>query len=1127
MKNKLLERGLAFIVFISLLLGLLPLEEVRAAEISNDDEGDSDGQVYEIIEIYTVEDLVELAGNCYIDSWSRNKSVTLMADIDLSDEEKFTAIPMFGGIFDGNGHTISGYNYTGDGYATGFFRYIESTGLVKRLTIKGNIGSSDESECVGGICGINFGEIKSCTFRGTVSGYDTVGGIAGINENGGVIASCIANGSVTGSYSSGGIAGINHGTISTSTNRAGVNDSTEWVEEDDELGTGIFLSITVNDDEMQMYSGVDAGGIAGYSDGVISRCTNVGTIGYAHTGYNIGGIAGRQAGLVYSCTNRGEVYGRKDVGGVVGQMEPYIEVDESESLRNAIEKLHDLIDKLLDDMQETKDVLKSDTDALSVYADGAVDAGDDMAAQLTDFTDENIAQINALVDRVEYVMDSLPAVMDRVDVAIDNARNFGSIIDDIGDDIDAAVDSAQDAYSDVKSGIGDAADDAKSLAAALDEIDTLEISGIIDSISGKLEKGEDLDDDDIEELSEALSELSESISSALSDSSSAVSSIASLSDAVADINVSDGLDGLSDDVSAAGDSLQMVASCLKDAADLTRGILDYLNTQEDIEFKELGDDFDAARESMYDNLTGISDSLSLLSDNASMYSDVVNEDLRAVNDQLDVVFRIFADAVTDVGNLDLEEYYEDDIDDETLYELTTGRVDACTNAGVVNGDINVGGIAGSMSVDSEDLEDNAAGDIDYEVGSRFIVRCAITQGVNEGYVTAKKDGAGGIVGYMNHGIVADSEGYGSVESTEGSFVGGIAGESHTIIRRCYALCAVSGLENVGGIAGYAENIQACYAMADVSADTGKAGAVAGQVADDELFESGDEGEPAVSENYYVADSDWEDGIYGIDGISYAGIAEPISYDELLKVEGLPKEFWHLQVIYKVDDIYLGSEEVEYGKKLDSLNYPEIPEKEGYYAVWEDVKDCVMLGTTVVKAEYRENVAVVQSGSDGVLFDEGERVKPYALVSESFTEDTVLNADIIIPDIYPDRASERESITYEVVLENSGVADGESFALRLLNPYDDASVWVYRDGVWSELECKVRGEYIQVDMTGESGVFCIVDEGVEWFRIILIAVAVVAAVAIVAALAMAVRRRLVKRQVRREKDEKQHGREKQD
>ena len=179
------------------------------------------------------------------------------------------------------------------------------------------------------------------------------------------------------------------------------------------------------------------------------------------------------------------------------------------------------------------------------------------------------------------------------------------------------------------------------------------------------------------------------------------------------------------------------------------------------------------------------------------------------------------------------------------------------------------------------------------------------------------------------------------------------------------------------------------------------GAVAGQINGYEEIED-DEEEIKVSGNFYVGDD-----IYGIDNISYTGVAEPITYQELLTVENLPGEFWHLKVIYKIEDTYLGSEEIKYGEALNALNYPEIPVKEGYYGVWEDVTDRTMKGTLVVEAEYRDNVAVVQSGN-GEDAGEGSPKKPYAL-------------------------------------ENSGLGASDSFAVRLLNPYDQAVVWAYRGG----------------------------------------------------------------------------------
>ena len=71
----------------------------------------------------------------------------------------------------------------------------------------------------------------------------------------------------------------------------------------------------------------DLGGIVGLSRGVIRECSNSGTVGYRNMGYNVGGIAGTQSGYIVDCRNDGAVQGRKDVGGIVGQLEPAVVLD--------------------------------------------------------------------------------------------------------------------------------------------------------------------------------------------------------------------------------------------------------------------------------------------------------------------------------------------------------------------------------------------------------------------------------------------------------------------------------------------------------------------------------------------------------------------------------------------------------------------------------------------------------------------------------------------------------------------------------------------------------------------------------------------------------------------------------
>lgn len=200
-------------------------------------------------------------------------------------------------------------------------------------------------------------------------------------------------------------------------------------------------------------------------------------------------------------------------------------------------------------------------------------------------------------------------------------------------------------------------------------------------------------------------------------------------------------------------------------------------------------------------------------------------------------------------------------------------------------------------------------------------------------------------------------------------------------------------------------------------------------------------------------------MYGIDSISYVNIAELVTYDELLTRENLPTEFRHLKVIYRMEDEELGTEEVQFGESLANLHYPEIPEKEGV--------------------------------------DEAEgSARPYALVEQTFTEDTVLKTE---PGsgTPPSNAKGKEYVIYDIALENSGIGAKDTFPVRIYNPYKDAVVCGRSDGEWSRLDSRVRGQYLQVDMTGPQESFCVVEnKSVTW-------VLIVGGVAILAAAAVAV------------------------
>lgn len=1023
---------------------------------------EGDEEQTQTIYISTTEEFIEFASQCYIDSWSENKVIELTADLDFTGVDS-VMVPVFDGKFNGNGHTISGLDYVGEGYVTALFRYVEQNGVIDNLKVEGKVTANDEQECVGGIVGSNYGTIKNCTFSGTVSGKRIIGGIAAFNKNTGIIRKCYVLGSISGSYYTGGVTGINHGIITGCKNIAGINDDSEWVASEDEMNSDIISSFTGSDNSSSIRSGVDTGGIAGYSDGIIASCYNIANVGYEHVGYNIGGIVGRQAGIVSSSDNSGTVSGRKDVGGIVGQLEPYIEVIEAETIRSSVNELHDLVDKTLNDLGDGKNVIHDDLENIRAHADNAVDEGHVMADEISAFADSNMDQLDLITERLEYVSDSMPAVLDSLSAASGNINSMGDALKKLNDDLDikAQIDANsgdKEKYDEAVNKINDAIDRFNDSVknGSWDEIDD-----ILKDEDGNYKNFGDLTDDERREVLEKLIDImqnAEDMSQAAGDIMDGLSTIYD----VVKPYVEHSVDAAGEDIDKAVDELQKASDNTNAAINGLKGIFTYLNAQSDIRFTRLSEDYDTHRQNLYDEIKSISDGLGRLGDDSSAYSDVVNDDMRDVNDKIEEIIDLILDKVEAYTELDSDGLY-DDVSDEEIDAETTGRVDGCHNSGDVAADINVGGIAGAMAIDSDDLEDSAAGKADVTLGSRYLVKCVINNCRNDGYITAKKDGAGGVAGYMKLGLIRESTSFGSVKSSDGGYAGGICGESLSMIQNSYALCSVEGNKYVGGIAGYGNVIRNCYSMVYLEAQSGRVGAIAGQTTAYEDEE--EENEDKVIDNYYV-----DNGVHGIDGISYTGVAEPITYENLLKVEGIPADFTHLRIIFRMDDTYVGSKEYEYGTDLADIEFPGIPERAGYYGVWPDLAGRKMIGNLVVIGEYKESITAVESA------ETAQNGKAFAIVSNNFDEKVSVKTAVVTD--APSSTENKEHISYSVTIDNVNSSAADEMKVRLLNPYEKSKVYRLDDGVWTELTVKDRGSYVETVMYGTTGVFCIVNEKVN-------------------------------------------------
>ena len=367
----------------------------------------------EEILIKNVQDFEELMQNCQYDTWSIGKTVRLVSDIDISSLE-FEGIAYFSGIFEGDGHTISHVTVKASGSDYGFFRYLGKNAVVNNVKLSGKVSTDGSSERIGGIVGVNNGTVSNCMFTGTVSGKVAVGGIVGENREDGKVMDCTSDATVTATNETGGIVGNNLGLISGCASEGNVNT--------DELNTTMDLG-GVDIGTLNLTKHVvdrnDMGGIAGTSSGIIKECVNHGTIGFSHTGYNAGGIAGRQSGKMIDCTNEGTVYGRKDVGGIVGQAEPYIESEYLDEKVDSAQASVKSINQTLSNMSST--ISNTSTEA-KTYVDNISNQYKESSKSLSDSLNNLSNAIGDSNPEARQYMDNIEDSLKKIDQIQGNNR---------------------------------------------------------------------------------------------------------------------------------------------------------------------------------------------------------------------------------------------------------------------------------------------------------------------------------------------------------------------------------------------------------------------------------------------------------------------------------------------------------------------------------------------------------------------------------------------------------------------------------------------------------------------------------------------------------------------------------
>ena len=279
---------------------------------------------YPVIGISTVADLVQLA------SWVNNadnesqvlKGITFKMTKDIVLDESFNApIGMgwgdfngqsdngtphksFWGIFDGNGHTISGFNtdyFDPDPQTNDLTPYPalfgNVTGKVKNLTLEG-------VSKYGGIVGCLWGEVRNCESKVNINkeGNNAAGIVMNARE--GKIVACVNSGTITTSWSSsGGIVG------------------------DCGNSTSIIIDSCINKGKITGYNAI--GGIIGYNRATIRNCVNTADVevldsyltdkpGGLASGGGIAGYHDVSSGSIENCYNSGKISGKNGIGGILG-----------------------------------------------------------------------------------------------------------------------------------------------------------------------------------------------------------------------------------------------------------------------------------------------------------------------------------------------------------------------------------------------------------------------------------------------------------------------------------------------------------------------------------------------------------------------------------------------------------------------------------------------------------------------------------------------------------------------------------------------------------------------------------------------------------------------------------------
>ena len=351
-KRKTSVIAVALILCLALILGVMAFIAAPSAETAQaawDGEGNGTAaSPYQIGTAAQLKKFRDIVNGTNGETQNVYACAILTADINLDGSEEDQWVPIsvlnenvyfeynynemgFLGVFDGNGHTVSGLYYndadtTWENFVNdyvGLFGVVgranDESGIIRNLTVEGSLTAGNY---VGGIVGALYGTVDNCVNKVNVTGNSNIGGIAGRAMPGSVIRRATNKGTLTGYSSLGGIVGYIQG----------------YYDGETKLSIPSLVVNCVNNGALSASSFSDIGGIAGAIHRYVSvvYCYNAATINVTCQSYandpSVGGIVGRCGGvkekgsyddeqsLVENCYNAGDITTDKNAAicGVVG-----------------------------------------------------------------------------------------------------------------------------------------------------------------------------------------------------------------------------------------------------------------------------------------------------------------------------------------------------------------------------------------------------------------------------------------------------------------------------------------------------------------------------------------------------------------------------------------------------------------------------------------------------------------------------------------------------------------------------------------------------------------------------------------------------------------------------------------